>query len=214
MRRSAIACGLCAVMMLGGSVWGGSAWGAPRHGLRRGGARPGASRAAAPISEVTVYEYGGADIRYGSTGTSWTLRSNGTARRDSSEPGENMGVPPSHSSAQGTFNAPDFKHLVAYLESSRLLGLKVPPPGERDGGLSISVVRGGQARQIVIPALAPPSPATQAGWVALTLVRGITSATNWKNLPGPAASAGATTPLAARTEPSAPRGSTRDPGFS
>jgi len=88
----------------------------------------------------------------------------------------------------GTFEPSDLGPLAAFVEWSRLLGLKVAKPQEMEGTLSVSVVRGAKRREIVIPD--SDSASAPAAWAALKLVRGITSEVDWKNEAGLSVSTG------------------------
>jgi hypothetical protein len=152
------------------------------------GARP------AGITVVEVYQdYGGFGGRHAGGGQGWTLRSNGTVNHTVTlTPAESQDAGVTHiPEVSGAFNKGDFAELLRYLQASRLLDLKAPPTRDEIGGsLRISVVRGGKRKSILIPDSAPPSAASAAGWVTLTLVRGITAETDWKDPAGNPVSTG------------------------
>ncbi len=184
MKHITIACGLCTVMLLSNS-----AQSAPRHRGTMPRAKPAATRAL-PVTEVKISEQSATDIRGFGTVTTWTLHPNGTVVREGNHAGRNMGDAGDPFREHGTFEASDFKPLVAYLNSSRLLELKAPQPKEMEGALSVSMVHGGKRRQLVIPDSASTSALSSGRWAALTLVRGITAATDWKNDAGFSVSTG------------------------
>lgn len=173
-------------------VAGTAGWSAPK-GVRRKVVRPNVARSAVS-SEIEVYhDGGGVGGRHAGSGQGWTLRPNGTVTRTVSlSPAEMDAAGNTYmSTVAGTFKPSDFAALMRYLQTSRLLDLTAPRlPDDGGGSLSVSLVRGGRRQSIVIPDAAPPSAAVAVGWVMLTLVRGITAETDWKNSAGNAINTG------------------------
>lgn len=141
----------------------------------------------APISEIKVgWDDGGRGGVHGGAGESWTLRPNGTATHT-------VGVTPMETLEEGNIQTPetsgafdknDFARLAAHLQQSRVFALKVPPGDDMTGFTFITLARAGKSQTLTIPDDTLSKAATNAAWEALTLVRGITAQTDWKDPAG------------------------------
>jgi hypothetical protein len=173
--------GFAALILCLTLVSGTMAWSAPQPA--RTTAKPAVKRSAG-VYEIAVSFDGGGAGRFGGSGEGWKLRSDGTAEHTISlSPAEmdyEVGQNPPHTT--GTIDPEDFAGFHKYLQYSRLLDLKVPPdPNDMGAFMRVSLTRSGKTKSILIPASAPESAATVAGWVIGKIVRSITAGTDWKN---------------------------------
>jgi len=182
MKRAIIFSGLGIAMLAGTSVLG-----APRAARQQ-------VAGAVPPTTIEVYrDYGGVGGRHAGAGEGWTLRANGSVERTVAlTPAEAQDAGATHiPRVWGTFDKGDFTRLARFLQSSRLLDLKArSAPDEISGSLRISAVRGGKRTSILLPEPTRASAVSDAGWVALTLVRGMTAGTDWKDAAGSSVNTG------------------------